>query len=191
MECEGYAMTRYADDMVILCKTAEEAKGALATVHEWMRGVGLTLHPEKTRVVSMHEAENYFDFLGYRFKRVKSGRLLKLARPKSVAKLRESIRSKSKRNNAHSMKTILEQLNPILRGWFGYFKQAYRGQHREMDGWIRMRLRSIYRKRHRKRGRGRGSDHQIWPNSHFAELGLFSLELAQREAIGLRNGVKH
>ncbi len=89
------------------------------------------------------------------------------------------------------MKTILEQINPILRGWFGYFKQAYRGQQRELDGWIRMRLRSIYRKRQRKRGRGRGIDHQQWPNSHFAELGLFSLEAAQCEAIGLRNRVKH
>ena len=89
------------------------------------------------------------------------------------------------------MPAIIEQINPILRGWFGYFKQARRIQHKELDGWIRMRLRSIYRKRHRKRGRGRGSDHQRWPNGHFAELGLFSLEAAQREAIGLRNGVKH
>ena len=191
MERNGYAMTRYADDMVILCKTAEEARSALETVRGWMTGVSLKLHPEKTRVVNMHEADNYFDFLGYRFKRLKSGRLLKLSRPKSVKKLRESICKKTKRNNGQSMKTILKQINPILQGWFGYFKQAYRGQQRELDGWVRMRLRSIYRRRHRKRGRGRGIDHNLWPNKHFAELGLFSLETAQREAIGLRNGVKH
>ena len=179
MERKGYAMTRYADDMLVQCKTAEEAESALETVHEWMRGVGLKLHAEKTRVVNMAEISNHFDFLGYRFKRLKSGRLLKLARPKSVKKLRENIRTKTKRNNKHSMKMILEQVNPILRGWFGYFKQAYRGQQRELDGWIRMRLRSIYRKRHRKRGRGRSIDHHQWPNSHFAELGLFSLEAAQ------------
>ena len=191
MERLGYEMTRYADDMVILCKTAEESRRALETVREWMNQVGLKLHPEKTRVVNMKEVNNHFDFLGYRFKRLKSGRLLKLVRPKSIKKLRESIREKTKRNNGHSMKTILEQINPILRGWFGYFKQACRGQHRELDGWIRMRLRSIYRRRHRKRGRGRGIDHQQWPNSHFAKLGLFSLEAAQREAMSLLAGVKH
>ena len=185
------SMTRYADDMVILCKTAEEACRVLETVREWMTAVGLKLHPQKTRVVSMQETDNHFDFLGYRFKRLKSGRILKLVRPKSVKKLRESIREKTKRTNGHSMKTILEQINPILRGWFGYFKQAYRGQQRELDGWIRMRLRSIYRKRHGKRGRGGGSDHQRWPNKHFAELGLFSLETAQREAMSLLTGVKH
>ncbi len=89
------------------------------------------------------------------------------------------------------MSEIIERINPILRGWFGYFKQAYRGQHIELDGWTRMRLRSIYRKRNRKRGRGRGIDHHLWPNRHFTELGLFSLEAAQREVINLRNAVKH
>jgi len=191
MEREGYALTRYADDMILLCKTAEEANRALERVSEWMAGMGLTLHPEKTVIVDMEEVENYFDFLGYRFKRLKSGRLLKLARPKSEQKLRESIRQQTRRNNAHSMHMIIERINPTLRGWFGYFKQAHRGQQRKLDGWIRMRLRSIYRKRHRKRGRGRGSDHQRCPNKHFAELGLFSLEAARCEAIGLRNGVKH
>jgi RNA-directed DNA polymerase len=178
MERCGYAMTRYADDMIVLCQTVEEANEALKAVHEWMSGVGLRLHRQKTRVVDMQEANNSFDFLGYRFKRQKSGRLLKLARPKSEQKLRENIRRQTRRNNAHSMEMIIERINPILRGWFGYFKQAYRGQQRELDGWIRMRLRSIYRKRHRKRGRGRGSDHQRWPNRHFAKLGLFSLEAA-------------
>ncbi len=191
METRGMAMTRYADDMVVLCKTAEEATRALETVREWMNTVGLSLHPQKTRLVAMDEVGNYFDFLGYRFKRLKDGRILKLVRPKSVKKLRETIGAKTKRNNGHSMKTIIKSINPILRGWFGYYKQAYRRQQCELDGWIRMRLRSIYRRRHRKRGRGRGIDHQKWPNKHFAELGLFSLEAAQCEATGLPNGVKH
>ena len=191
MESKGMVMTRYADDMVILCKSAKEAERALETVRKWMTGVGLKLHPEKTRIVAMEEVDSNFDFLGYRFKRIQSGRILKLVRPKSVKKLRESIRKKTKRNNGYSMKTLIEQINPILRGWFGYYKQACRGQQRELDGWIRMRLRSIYRRRHRKYGRGRGSDHYLWPNKHFAELGLFSLETAQSEAIGLLRGVKH
>lgn len=190
MEAAGYAMTRYADDMVILCKSADEAERALGKVREWMAKASLRLHPEKTHTVDMRQADACFDFLGYRFKRTRRGRLMRMVRPKSKQKLRESIRRETRRCNKHSMKAIIGRINPKLRGWFGYFKQADRSEHQGLDGWIRMRLRSIYRKRHRKRGRGRGSDHQRWPNRHFAELGLFSLEAAQREAISLRKGVK-
>lgn len=189
MEAEGYAMTRYADDMVILCRSGEEAAQALERVKVWMEQARLKLHPEKTHTVDMREVGVSFDFLGYRFYRSKR-RIMPLVRPKSLQKLRESIGQKTRRCNAHSMQTIIERINPTLRGWSGYFKQAHRGEHQNLDGWIRMRLRSIYRKRHRKRGRGRGSDHQRWPNRHFAELGLFSLVTAQREAISLRKGVK-
>ena len=191
MEAYGYGMTRYADDMVMLCASAEQAQEALETVREWMGASGLTLHREKTRLVDMNEVGAHFDFLGYRFKRTKRGRILPLVRPKSERKLRENIRQKTRRCNKDSMEEIIKGINPLLRGWFGYFKQAYRNEHQKLDGWVRMRLRSIYRKRHKKRGRGRGNDHHRWPNQHFAELGLFSLEAAQREVISLRHGVKH
>lgn len=191
MAGSGYAMTRYADDMVILCKSAAEAQEALEAVRQWMEKVHLSLHPEKTRIVDMNEKGAHFDFLGYRFMRTKRGKLLRVARPKSENKLRDAVRGLTRRSNAHSMEQIVSQLNPRLRGWFGYFKQAYITQHRKLDGWIRMRLRSIYRKRNRKCGRGRGSDHERWPNRHFAELGLFSLETAKVEAISLHKGAKH
>ena len=190
MEEHGYAMTRYADDMVILCRSAGEAERALEVVSGWIRKVHLKLHPEKTRTVDMTEVGARFDFLGYRFKRTRR-RIAALARPKSEQKLRDSIRAKTRRCNGLSMSAIIESINPILRGWFGYFKHAYRGQHAELDGWIRMRLRSIYRKRHRKRGRGRGIDHNLWPNRHFTELGVYSLYASQREVMSLRNAVKH
>ena len=190
MDAEGYEMTRYADDMVILCRSAEEAEAALGKVRSWMDKVHLTLHPEKTRLVNMIEADAHFDFLGYRFKRSKRGRIIRLIRPKSEQKFRDSIRCKTRRNNAHSMETIIKRINPILKGWFGYFKQAYHYVHKKLDAWIRMRLRSIYRRRHRKRGRGRGKDHHRWPNRHFAELGLFSLETAHCEARASIKGVK-
>jgi RNA-directed DNA polymerase len=191
MEAQGYAMTRYADDMVVLCKSAEEASRALVRVREWMEQVKLTLHPEKTRIVDMREAGAYFDFLGYRFRRGKRGKIAPLVRPKSEQKVKEKIRQHTKRCNQHSMKRIIERINPILRGWFGYYKHAYKDQLLRLDQWIRMRLRSIYRKRNRKRGRGRGSDHHRWPNRHFTELGLFSLQAARREAASLHKGVKH
>jgi RNA-directed DNA polymerase len=191
MERQGYKLTRYADDMVVLCRSEQEACCALAQVREWMEQVKLTLHPEKTHIENMAQSGAYFDFLGYRFKRTMRGRIMRLVRPKSQQKLQESIRKHTKRCNAQSMQAIIERINPILRGWFGYYKHADQSCHSALDGWIRMRLRSIYRKWHRKRGRSRGIDHVIWPNRHFTELGLFSLKTAQSEAISLRNAVKH
>ncbi len=88
----GFEMVRYADDMVVLCRSQEEAEVALEKLREWMAGAGLTLHPDKTRTVDMSLADSHFDFLGYRFKRSRRGKLMRLVRPKSMRKLRESIK---------------------------------------------------------------------------------------------------
>lgn len=82
------------------------------------------------------------------------------------------------------MAAIVAKINPVLKGWFEYFQQAHLGEHQRVDQWVRMRLRSILRKRHKGKGRGRGLDHFKWPNRYFDELGLFSLEAVRRERIG-------
>jgi RNA-directed DNA polymerase len=171
MAQEGFAMVRYADDFVILCRRPEDAARALARVQEWTATAGLTLHPTKTRIVNA--AEDGFDFLGYRFER---GR--RFPRAKSLKKIRDTIRAKTKRNSGKCLRAIIASLNPTLIGWFEYFKHSYKNTFPYLDGWIRMRLRSILRKRQGKRGRGRGSDHQRWPNKFFAEHGLYSLAAA-------------
>ena len=178
----GIEMVRYADDFVLLCRSAQEANAALDTVRKWMEAAGLTLHPDKTRIVSMEEEGSYFEFLGYRFKRHK-GRDLKLPRPKSEKKLRESVRKLTRRTNANSLEAVISRLNPVLRGWYEYFKHCHQTVFPNLDGYIRMRLRSILRKRNKKRGRGRGSDHQRWQIAYFAERGLFSLVTAREQAI--------
>jgi RNA-directed DNA polymerase len=167
----GFAMTRYADDFVILCRSREEADRALAKVKQWVEDNGLTLHPTKTKVVES-QVEG-FDFLGYTFR----GRL-RLPRKKSLDQLKDSIRAKTKRTNGCSLLGIAGSLSITLQGWFGYFKHCQGTVFSDVDGWIRGRLRSILRKRKGGRGRGRGSDHQRWPNTYFAELGLFSLKAA-------------
>ena len=80
------------------------------------------------------------------------------------------------------LEAIIESLNPSLRGWFEYYKHSLWNTFPPLDGWIRMRLRSILRRRKKRKGRGRGRDHQRWPNAFFAERGLFSLVAAHREA---------
>ena len=155
--------------------------------HDALRRVDGQLVDGHHHVVDMSVTNAHFDFLGYRFKRSGRGSVLRLARPKSTTKLKEGIRKWTKRCNGHAMEEIIRRINPRLRGWFNYFKQAHPSVHRSMDGWVRMRLRSVYRKRQKKRGRGRGIDHQLWPNRHFAQIGLFSLEAAKIQAISLHN----
>jgi RNA-directed DNA polymerase len=171
----GFAMVRYADDFVILCRSAEDAARALEAVRHWTAEAGLTLHPTKTRIVDA--TTDGFDFLGYRFEK---GR--RYVRKKSLAKFRDTIRAKTKRTSGGSLFRIISTLNPILRGWFGYFKHSYKTTFPYVDGWIRMRLRSLLRKRLKRKGRGRGADHQRWPIAFFADQGLYSLKRAHQLA---------
>jgi RNA-directed DNA polymerase len=171
MAREGYQMVRYADDFVILCQTRQQAEAALELVEGWTAQAQLTLHPEKTRIADTQTQA--FEFLGYRFDR---GR--KWPRDKSKRKLREALKPWLRRTSGVSLQVIIARINPRLRGWFGYFKHADRRGLYDVDRWVRMRLRSILRKRHGHKGRGRGDDHQRWPNHYFADLGLFSLEQA-------------
>jgi RNA-directed DNA polymerase len=175
MAHQGFEMVRYADDFVILCRSPEEAAKALALVQQWAAEAGLTLHPEKTKIIDAKDAA--FDFLGYRFER---GR--RSPRPKSLQKLKDTIRAKTKRTSGESLTKIINDLTPQLRGWFEYFKHSRRYTLGRLDGWIRMRLRSLLRKRQGKKGRGRGSDHHRWPNNYFAERGLYSLKTAHELA---------
>jgi RNA-directed DNA polymerase len=173
---QGFQMTRYADDFVILCRSQVEAEQALALVRQWCEAEGLTLHPTKTKIVDVRCAG--FDFLGYHFQTTRRGRLSRWPRKKSMQKLQDTLRAKTKRTNGHSLAYILADVNRTLRGWFGYFQHSCRTTFVTVDGWVRMRLRSLLRHRLGRQGRGRGRDHQRWPNSFFAKQGYFSLEAA-------------
>jgi RNA-directed DNA polymerase len=168
----GYAMVRYADDFVILCRSQAEAEQALALVRQHVEARGLTLHPTKTRLVDASQRGG-FDFLGYHFER---GR--RWPRKKSLDKFKDKVRVLTPRNSGQSLEEITSKLNRMLFGWFQFFKHSHRWTFGRLDGWIRMRLRSLLRKRRGAKGRGRGRDHQRWPNAYFTRLGLFSLEHA-------------
>ena len=169
MEQEGKKIVRYADDFVILCKSETEAHAALEEVKRWAEGNGLTLHPEKTRIVDASQRGG-FDFLGYHFERGQ-----KWPRKKSMDKLKDAIRGKTRRRNGRSMKAICGDLSRTLRGWFEYFKHCNPFTFERIDCYIRGRLRSILRKRNGMKGRGRGKDHHRWPNTYFTAQGMMSL----------------
>ena len=170
MAAAGYAMVRYADDFVILCRSREEAEAALAHVRAWVAVAGLTLHPDKTRIVNEAQGEG-FDFLGYHFQQGHHW-----PRRKSLDRFKDAIRQQTRRKQGRSMRAIIARLNPMLRGWYGYFKHSNRSTFTELDGWTRHRLRTILLKRRGiSRWRLTHEDHRRWPVAFFQELGLFSL----------------
>jgi RNA-directed DNA polymerase len=172
----GFEMVRYADDFVILCRSQAAAEAALVLVRQWTDAAGLILHPDKTRLLDASQRGG-FDFLGYHFERGRHW-----PSPKACRQLRDRIRPLTKRTNGTSLETIVSRLNPILSGWFEYFKHGNWYDLPKLDGWVRMRLRSILRKRRKRKGRGRGRDHQRWPAAFFADLGLISLLTAHKNA---------
>lgn len=178
MERNRRQMVRYADDFVILCRSEAEAQAALCEVQAWVAENGLTLHPDKTRIGDCREAGQGFDFLGYRFE---AGR--RLVRQKSLKALRDKLRSRTIRSRGDSLARIIGDINPTLRGWFGYFQHATPGVFRAIDGFVRRRLRAILRKQEKRPGCGRcKADHHRWPNAFFAQQGLFTLHTAHAAA---------
>jgi RNA-directed DNA polymerase len=170
-EC-GVEMVRYADDFVILCRSEAEAQAALARVQTWVEENGLTLHPEKTRIVDLSQPGG-FDFLGYHFERG-----YRWPRRKAMDRLKDKVRDLTPRTSGVSLEVTITRLTQTLRGWYGYFQHSHRTTFPQVDGYVRGRLRAILRKRAGKKGRARGTDHQQWRNHYFTELGLFSLTQA-------------
>lgn len=178
MAALGYRMVRYADDFVVLCRSREEAAAALAEICRWVEDNGLCLHPDKTHVGDCRQPGEGFDFLGYRFE---AGR--RWIREKSLKRIRDSIRAKTGRSRGNSLARIVAELNPMLKGVFGYFKHAFHGELETLDGFIRRRLRALLRKQDKRPAFGRSLiDHVRWPNNFFAEAGLFALHTAWQNA---------
>lgn len=174
----GYRMVRYADDFVILCRSREEADAALALVETWVAENGLRLHPEKTHVGDCRIPGQGFEFLGYRFE---AGR--RLVRKKSMDKLKDRIREKTGRSRGVSLERVIADLNPVLRGWFGYFRHAHYRTFDIVDGFVRRRLRALRRKQEKRPGAGIcRADHARWTKAYFADAGLIALHTAWQSA---------
>jgi len=172
MAAGGFEMVRYADDFVILCRTEQEAREALALVENWTAEAGLSLHPEKTHVA--HAVDDGFAFLGYHFTRGE-----RFPRKKSLKKLKDAIRQKTRRKKGCNLEATIQDVNPTLRGWFEYFKHVTkRYVFEDLDRFVRQRLRAILKKQQKRPGIPKGQDFNRWPNAYFGRLNLFSLRTA-------------
>jgi len=171
----AYRMVRYADDFVMLCESAEQARTALEEVRARVEADGLTLHPDETHVGDCRIEGQGFEFPGYRFEAGK-----RWVRKKSLQGFKDKISEKTRRNRGDSLTTTLSDLTPMIRGWYGYSRHACRSEFPKLDGFIRRRLRAILRKQEKRPGMGIcHADHKRWPNACFATKGLFTMKEAR------------
>jgi RNA-directed DNA polymerase len=178
MATHGYRMVRYADDFVVLCKSREEADAALAIIRAWVDANGLRLHPGKTHVGNCLVKGQGFEFLGYQFE---AGQ--RFVRKKSLNRIKDTIRAKTRRTRGESLERIIADLNRSLRGWFRYFQHAHPRTFVVLDKFVRRRLRAVLRKQDKRPGFGATyADHRRWPIVFFANAGLLALHTAWQEA---------
>jgi hypothetical protein len=165
MRRKGYQVTRYADDWVLTCKSAAEARTAIAAARRILEQLGVELHPQKTRVVHV---ERGFEFLGYVIKRGKrplrlmphqiqsrarNGDLYAYPKGKSIRRFMDQVRERTRRRVPLNTSELIANLNPVIRGWGNYYKRAHvRKLFNRLNGWIVHRIRSHRCKRWRNRG---------------------------------------
>jgi len=179
-------LVRYADDGVVLCRSAEQAQQALAAVEQILTGLGLELHPGKTKVVDLREGREGFDFLGCHFRARMSGRLWEQQRivryylhrwpsQRAMKGLREKVKDRTGRSRVGTdIRVVIKDLNPILRGWGNYFRTGNAAdKFTDLDRYVVWRLRRLMIK---KRGRNlRAGQVQQWTQDWFNGHALHQL----------------
>ena len=162
LESKQLRHVRYADDFVVLCRSREEAQDALAYVTEVLGKLKLSLSETKTKVSDFNEG---FEFLGFHFRNYRLG-----IRDKSIDRFKDRVRTLTKRYQGRNVEAILEDLNPVIRGWANYVGVAQvTFLFENLDSWIRMRLRA-FKTKHRN-----ANDNWRLPNRRLEKWGLLSL----------------
>src|SRR5215813_7508156 len=182
MRRKGYQLTRYADDWIATCESAAEARAAVAAALRILNELGVQLHPQKTRIVHIRQG---FEFLGYKIKRGKqlqlppgkirsgaqSGALYAFPREKSIRRFMDQVRALTRRRVPLKTKELIEELNPVLRGWGHHYKRAHvRKLFHRLDGWVVRRIRSHRFKRWRN-----GGWRQLPETTLYGEYGLVNV----------------
>jgi RNA-directed DNA polymerase len=178
-------LVRYADDFVVICRSAAEARAAQELARLVLADLGLELHPDKTKVVDLREGREGFDFLGCHFRARVSGRMLErgvrryyLQRwpsQRAMKRVRGKIKAKTGRGRAgQDLREVIADLNPILRGWGNYFRTGNAAKKfNQVDYYVLGRLRGLMIKRY---GRNlRPGQWEIWTREWFEAHGLYRL----------------
>jgi len=183
MRRKGYRLTRFADDWLVTCKTRKEAQEALSFASKVLEKLGVVLHEEKTRIVHVRQG---FEFLGYKIKRgtrplklpahkIKSGTqqgaLYVYPRQKAIDHFKDQIRKRTRRKAPLTTKELIDEINPIIRGWGNYYRKAHvRKLFNQLDRWL---VRRLWSHRHK---RWRNCGWRALPHAKvYGELGLVCL----------------
>jgi len=179
-------LVRYADDFVVLCRSEAEARAAERKARETLVGLGLELHPDKTKLVDLREGREGFDFLGWHFRAKASGRLMERGirryylhrwpSARSMKRIREKVKTRTGRNRTgvSDIRVVVSELNPIMRGWGNYFRTGNAGdKFTQVDRYVAWRLKRLLVKRHGRNLRPGQADR--WTPQWFRELGLHQL----------------
>jgi RNA-directed DNA polymerase len=179
-------LVRYADDFVVLCRSQAQARAALVAAGEILGGLGLELHPDKTRVVDLGEGREGFDFLGWHFRARVSGRLLErgirryyLQRwpsQRAMKRIRAKVKARTGRNRVgiKDIRVVIDELNPILRGWGNYFRTGNASdKFIEIDRYVAWRLKRLMIKRKGRNLRAGQADR--WTAHWLKDMGLHRL----------------
>lgn len=153
-------LVRYADDLVVLCATRERAEAARELVATTLAELGLRLNPKKTRIVRLTRGEEGFDFLGFHHRMWESTRwrgrwyLRKWPSARAMAQVRAKIRARTPRGYAgRSLEAVVEDLNPVLRGWGAYFRWGNSSRKfAAVDCYVNQRLAKLASVKHGLRG---------------------------------------
>lgn len=163
LESRRLRHVRYADDFVVVCRSREESEDALAYVKEVLGGLKLSLHETKTRISDFQEG---FEFLGFHFHNQRIG-----VRAKSLERFKDRVRTVTQRQQGRNVEAVLEELNPVIRGWVNYVGVAeVTILCRCLDSWIRMRIRAFKTKRRNT------NDNWRIPSRRMRKWGLLSLQ---------------
>jgi group II intron reverse transcriptase/maturase len=174
-------LVRYCDDFVVLCPTGARAEQAQALAAQALEPLGLRLHPDKTRIVCLRNGEQGFDFLGFHHRMVESSKrrgrywMNKWPSPRAMASIRAKIRDlTSPRRVGLPLKVVVEELNPVLRGWGAYFRQGNSSaKFGAIDSYVHERVAILASRKHQRSGFN-WKDRYTW--SWLGDLGVHRLE---------------
>ncbi len=184
LECRQLGvLVRYADDFVVMCRTESQVKEARRRVERYLTRLGLTLHPEKTRVVDLRRGKEGFVFLGCVNHKKRSVRrnprgyaTQRWPSPRAMKNIRMRVHELTdvRGNRARDVKEVIAALNPVLRGWGNYFRtgNSDREFHR-LDDHVRQRLKRWMWRRCGQRRRLRPG---LWTPERLYRLGLHRLQ---------------
>jgi len=179
-------LVRYADDLVVVCKSKQLCEDAEKRIKVILARLGLELHPEKTRRVELYDGKQGFDFLGCHLHKRLSGTIWESARKRvyflhrwpsrrAMKQVRQKVRHKTQRGRCHAdLREVIADLNPILRGWGRYFGTGNAARHfKQVDTYVYERLRSL---RVKRAGRQLSAgESEKWTRDFFYSFGLHRL----------------